>query len=1030
MKLACFLWLAAAGVAEGSHQAVLVPLVRSMDVLAQAPSAVNGAGSTGFTDTFSITWDLTPAELVVMMRCHIDSYCSVGFGKGVLGADASVAYNAGNVTTWTENPALQTVAVVASEQGDGEAEEDVHFATFVFALAGLPPNATAKVKHQLVAWGTGRAQGSLLTDSLSGALYLDWTEPSTIAPTAAPTPIPLPVPIPTLIPGSAGDGGQFTTRFGMHWELTPTDVIITMTCATDQYCAVALGNTKLEADTMVCYVGGDVHTYVGESDGVANVNVTIMSSGPGAVDGTWVVVFKRSLRPTDYEVATQRMVWTTGTLEGSIVDTSIHGVQEVDWVAKVLAPPQDTIAPVANTSAPGTLAPGDTHAPGTAAPNTSEPVTVPEDGDPPNDSKQLRLFEVDGSLSFGVEFFAAAPGRAAVAQADLNDTDSVRFTFVCKTGRYCALGLSERGRMIASDVITCYESAAEGGPVCVDSYCTERDACPADASQDIVRESTQRDGGTFSVTVTRLMYTGDVRDAEITPDLLRLIYATGDAAGTPPTKQHDSWGAAEYDVLAEELTILSDDSTWQVPAALGSFVALGIVSGVLTRSSQRLGYFFRQHWFASACSIVVISAAIAIVMIGDYLHYAGRLAQTAMLWGGPAQVCLALAVVLGCRAASPARLLLGVPEGSALVWHRWIARLGWLLATAHLLTLCVKYAAGPQGTPALFQQVLATGYTTDGERKVRPLAGFIGWCAYTLFIIAGTPLLSRINYRAYSISQAVLSFVTVVCVVVHLPYGWRSYVIFAVPVLLLLAEYVMRAVKQCTHTAKIVSCETTDTMSRVAVELRGRVRWGPGSYFYLRVPAISAVQLHPFAVTSHYTSGKAVFYVKNTGRDKWTNFDREQVEGAAVKLEGPYGGLSLDMHAYRKMVLFAGGVGITHALSILTHMEPVKSALLVWTVRDANLIQLVLQDLVEVVNRLLNLQVVVYYTGLELLEDSGGGQLTYVAGRPFFGEVARTYVDNETAVSICGPSLMASDVLQSLRKNKLSVPVHVESFSL
>jgi len=98
------------------------------------------------------------------------------------------------------------------------------------------------------------------------------------------------------------------------------------------------------------------------------------------------------------------------------------------------------------------------------------------------------------------------------------------------------------------------------------------------------------------------------------------------------------------------------------------------------------------------------------------------------------------------------------------------------------------------------------------------------------------------------------------------------------------------------------------------------------------------------AAAARYSSGKSVvasqasgefsghtgmaFLVKNMGEGTWTGDLNAMGLAAAesdkaavdVRLDGPYGLLSVDVARYKSIVLFAGGIGVTPMLSVLQRM--------------------------------------------------------------------------------------------------------------
>ena len=72
-----------------------------------------------------------------------------------------------------------------------------------------------------------------------------------------------------------------------------------------------------------------------------------------------------------------------------------------------------------------------------------------------------------------------------------------------------------------------------------------------------------------------------------------------------------------------------------------------------------------------------------------------------------------------------------------------------------------------------------------------------------------------------------------------------------------------------------------------------------------------------------------------------------KVEGLTILVDGPYGKLSIDVRNYRKLVLVAGGIGITPMTTTLSfishqkrhdHLPLLESVILVWAVRNKTLV--------------------------------------------------------------------------------------------
>ncbi|CAM9777062.1 unnamed protein product, partial [Sphacelaria rigidula] len=113
------------------------------------------------------------------------------------------------------------------------------------------------------------------------------------------------------------------------------------------------------------------------------------------------------------------------------------------------------------------------------------------------------------------------------------------------------------------------------------------------------------------------------------------------------------------------------------------------------------------------------------------------------------------------------------------------------------------------------------------------------------------------------------------------------------------------------------------------------------------VPAISALQWHPFTISSCPEDPETTHHIKDMGPDTFTHklrmlatFGRD----LQVNVDGPYG-VPVEYNRYRLLVMVAGGIGVTPCMSLLRHLNLVARAggltecldagvRLIWTTRS------------------------------------------------------------------------------------------------
>jgi len=200
------------------------------------------------------------------------------------------------------------------------------------------------------------------------------------------------------------------------------------------------------------------------------------------------------------------------------------------------------------------------------------------------------------------------------------------------------------------------------------------------------------------------------------------------------------------------------------------------------------------------------------------------------------------------------------------------------------------------------------------------------------------------------------------------------------------------------------STSTSNSSSSDSSSSRGLASHYIGQYCFINIPQVSATEWHPFSVSSAPGDASTTFHVKNMGahtfsgrlqqlvlqhqlstppplqqyssssaRDKQEQAGRRDTyHWMTVSVDGPYG-VPVDLESYQKLVLVAGGIGITclHSVfrglykfaqaklmsPIIDTSSPIISRLqvhLVWVVRDSGMLSLFQSTWSEVARDSLN----------------------------------------------------------------------------
>jgi ferredoxin-NADP reductase len=143
-----------------------------------------------------------------------------------------------------------------------------------------------------------------------------------------------------------------------------------------------------------------------------------------------------------------------------------------------------------------------------------------------------------------------------------------------------------------------------------------------------------------------------------------------------------------------------------------------------------------------------------------------------------------------------------------------------------------------------------------------------------------------------------------------------------------------------------------------------RFTFRAGDYVMLNVPAISALDWHPFSVSSNPNKPDTfTVHVLSNGESTFTGMLASKVKqnkqrnvDFAVKLEGPYGQVALAnwQTTYTRLVFVCGGIGATPIMSFLADLlhrrqtrqaNHLQAVHLVWVVRSPEPIKLWFPDL-------------------------------------------------------------------------------------
>lgn len=257
---------------------------------------------------------------------------------------------------------------------------------------------------------------------------------------------------------------------------------------------------------------------------------------------------------------------------------------------------------------------------------------------------------------------------------------------------------------------------------------------------------------------------------------------------------------------------------------------------------------------------------------------------------------------------------------------------------------------------------------------------------------------------------------------------------------------------------------------------RKNFRFQPGQYVYLNVPAVSFFEWHPFSITSAPSESTprdsiVTVAIRNMGPKTWTGklqqlFDETLLlENIKVRMEGPYGTLSIDLYQYPILVLIAGGIGIAPLIAMLTEYNnnpslAFEKLYFLWCAKHQDFL-IPFSDILQTIemNDMLGKLDIQRFATRDMeaatrrrysIMDASqrglslNGRLAtaipeqFTPGRPvlrdFFSRLVTKHPSARIGVVACGPKMMADDVAKTCayfnRRRGPQIDLHRESFEL
>ncbi|KAF4762736.1 hypothetical protein N7455_002221 [Penicillium solitum] len=424
-------------------------------------------------------------------------------------------------------------------------------------------------------------------------------------------------------------------------------------------------------------------------------------------------------------------------------------------------------------------------------------------------------------------------------------------------------------------------------------------------------------------------------------------------------------------------------------------------------------------------------------------------------------------LVLMAGRSNPLIAMLHVPFDTWNLLHRWLGRIVVLESLAHVFAWAIP-KANKSGWKVIGMALSKSNFL---------LTGLVAACAFTVLLLHSPSPIRHAFYETFLHLHIAIAAVSMGFLWVHLNnLPAQTY---------LLASIILWALERATRFLIIVyrNCgreSTTATIEamhgdamRITLRMARPWTFRPGQHIYLYIPAVGLWTSHPFSVgwsetEDSNTDEKSLPLTSNdilsvpqketisllvrrrTGMtdklfQRAANSPSSQITLRAFA-EGPYGNIHT-MDSYGTVMLFAGGVGITHHVPFVRHLVAgfangtvaARRVTLVWIIQSPEHLEWIrpwMTSILAMDRRREVLRIMLFVTRPRNTKEiqSPSATVQMFPGRPNIDTLVGMEVDNQIGamgVLVCGNGGLSDDVRRVCRKRQTQSNVDYveESFS-
>lgn len=386
--------------------------------------------------------------------------------------------------------------------------------------------------------------------------------------------------------------------------------------------------------------------------------------------------------------------------------------------------------------------------------------------------------------------------------------------------------------------------------------------------------------------------------------------------------------------------------------------------------------------------------------------------------------------------------------------HRWFGRIVVLEILAHTLA----WVVGELHTASW----AAIGKAITQEPLI--LYGFIGVVAGLVITVQAHSILRHAFYETFKYLHVALAALVVIVTWYHLHLAGVSQIKLLYGVMaIFFADQLARGVRvlyrnfgRGSSTALVEALP--GNACRVTVDMARPWTFKPGQHAYLCMPSIGFLTSHPFSVAwseeaededaeKMAMNRQDVLAMKKTtmsfvirARTGFTNQLFKKAQNSpdgrfhtACFAEGPYGGMHM-MHSYGTVMLFAGGVGITHQVPHVRDLVAgyangtiaTRKIVLVWVIQSPEHLEWIrpwMTSILSMEKRRDVLRIMLFISRPRSTKEihSPSSTVQMFPGRPNVDTLIDMEVENQVGamgISVCGSGTFSDDVRRSVRNHQ------------